>query len=168
MRLGVERVRERAIRERTIHPGARVLRSRAYPGPPYRRCLWGTGPATHAKRFGMGERLTYASVCVTHRTSRAIQCTQASIYIVRIGSRRRSCILCKLFGSHPSHFHFPRPLSPSPSPWHGPQFQVLRVEMFRFSSSKISIYEFPFLPEPTTRAVCREGGPEIEFATAGT
>jgi hypothetical protein len=55
---------------------------------------------------------------------------------------------------------------PSASPWHGPHFQVLRVEMFRFSSSKISIYEF--LSEPTTRAVCREGGPETEFATAGT
>jgi hypothetical protein len=55
-----------------------------------------------------------------------------------------------------------------PSSWHGPQFQVLRVEMFCFSSSKISINASPFLPESTTRGVCREGGPETEFATAGT
>ena len=67
-----------------------------------------------------------------------------------------------------SHFDNCVLLSPSLSPWHGPQFQVLRVEMFRFSSSKISIYESSFLPEPTTRAVCREGGSETEFATAGT
>ena len=59
-------------------------------------------------------------------------------------------------------------LCPSSVTWHGPKFQVLRVETFRFSSSKVSIYEFPFLPEPTTGAVCREGGPETEFATAGT
>ena len=52
--------------------------------------------------------------------------------------------------------------------WHDPQIQVLRVEILRFSSSKISIYESPFLPEPTTGAVCREGGPETESATAGT
>lgn len=85
---------------------------------------------------------------------------QTSRYMVR-----RDCILCKPF-NHDSHFVV---LSPSHSPWYDPQFQVLRVAMFRFfSSSKISIYKSPFLPEPTIGAVCRKGGPETEFATAGT
>jgi hypothetical protein len=63
--------------------------------------------------------------------------------------------------------HFNRALL-STSPWHGPQFQVLHVEMFGFPSSKITFYKYPLLPKPATGAVCREGGPETEFATAGT
>lgn len=102
------------------------------------------------------------------QASRTIQSMQASRCIVRIHSPEGYCMsyvrrwyadivcVCRLC------------LSQSPSPWHDPQFQVLRVETFRFSSCKISIYECQFLPEPTTRAVCREGGPETEFATAGT
>ena len=53
-------------------------------------------------------------------------------------------------------------------PWHDPQFQVLHVETFGFPSSEVSIYKPPLLPKPATGAVCREGGPETEFATAGT
>jgi hypothetical protein len=56
----------------------------------------------------------------------------------------------------------------STSPWHGPHFQVLHVEMFGFPSGKIPVYECPLLPKPETGVVCHEGGSETEFATAGT
>ena len=104
---------------------------------------------------------------LTSTKSRAIQCTQASRYMVRIHSGEGDGVsyVSRWITADDPVLDL---LSPSPSPWHGPQFEVLRVEVFRFSSSKISIFELSFLPEPTTRAVCREEGPETEFATAGT
>jgi hypothetical protein len=134
------------------------------------RRLWGSGLATSAKHFWDGGKINVWFGVLTYQASRTIQCTQASGYMVRIRSPegdRSCCILCKPFWIT-SHFDDDRVVASSPSSWHGTQFRVLRVEMFCFSSSKISIYESPFLPEPTARAVCREGGPETEFATAGT
>jgi hypothetical protein len=143
---------------------------RACPGPRFREYLrraWGSGPATDAKRFGMRGKSMYGSVSSHQPSSRAIQCTQASRYMVRIhsGEGDRVSYVSRWITADDPVLDL---LSPSPSPWHGPQFEVLRVEVFRFSSSKISIFELSFLPEPTTRAVCREEGPETEFATAGT
>jgi hypothetical protein len=59
IRLRVERVRERAIGERTIHPGRGFCKvscmSRAAFPETFERS-WGSGPATDAKRFGMRGR----------------------------------------------------------------------------------------------------------------
>ena len=95
---------------------------------------------------------------------------QASRYMVRIRSTEGDRVVSyvSLLDHADSHFDDDRVVVSSPSLWHGTQLRVLRVEMFCFSSSKISIYESPFLPKPTARAVCREGGPETEFTTAGT
>jgi hypothetical protein len=72
---------------------------------------------------------------------------------------------CMRLNHKPTHFNL---ALLSTSPWHGPNFQVLHVEMFGFPSGEIPVYKCPLLPKPETGVVCREGGPETEFATAGT
>jgi hypothetical protein len=60
--LGVERVRKRAIGERTIHPGARVLQSVVHiPGRPTGGVCGAQAPLHMRNALG-GGRSTYASV----------------------------------------------------------------------------------------------------------
>jgi hypothetical protein len=115
----------------------------------------------------MGERSTNGSVSSHTKLQGPYNaCRRADIWLESVQQDRVASYV-SLLDHADSHFDDDRVVVSSPSPWHGAQLQVLRVEMFCFSSSKISIYS-PFLPEPTARAVCREGGPETEFATAGT
>ena len=69
--LWVERVRERAIRERTIYPGRGFCKvsckcRAAFPGTFEALRRYCAGPVADAKRFGMGRRSTYALVLHTN------------------------------------------------------------------------------------------------------
>jgi hypothetical protein len=119
---------------------------RAYPGPPYRRRLWGSGPATHAKRFGMGGRSTYASVSSHIELKGPYSARRrADIWLESVHQKEIMYgILCKPFGSRRPHFDDPCPRLRHPSMVPNSRCSVLKCSAFRqarFQSTNFHFYQ---------------------------